>query len=204
MRLAMLAAQQRRPRHPDAAAEERQAHPGAKIEFWARDERRIGLKPITRGVWAPIGERPVALGHHRFEWLYLTGFVGPAIGATVWTITNAISKELFELVLADFAKSVGAGENKRTLLQLAKACRHGPENLAVPDGVRLVFQPPHSPELQPAEHLRAFDDDLLVNTYFKTLDDLDEAVAERCVALTSRCEAICAGTYFTGGRTRLR
>ena len=35
-------------------------------------EHRIGLKPITRGVWAPIGERPVAVGHHRFEWLYVT------------------------------------------------------------------------------------------------------------------------------------
>jgi hypothetical protein len=33
------------------------------------DEHRIGLKPIVRGVWAPVGERPIAPGHHRFEWL---------------------------------------------------------------------------------------------------------------------------------------
>jgi len=36
------------------------------------DEHRIGLKPIVRGVWAAVGERPIALGHHRFEWLYVT------------------------------------------------------------------------------------------------------------------------------------
>jgi hypothetical protein len=24
------------------------------------DEHRIGLKPIVRGVWAPVGERPIA------------------------------------------------------------------------------------------------------------------------------------------------
>ena len=53
------------------AAEERRKHPGATVEVWAMDEHRIGLKPITRGVWAPIGERPIALGHHRFEWLYV-------------------------------------------------------------------------------------------------------------------------------------
>ena len=47
------------------------------------DEHRIGLKPIVRGVWAPVGERPIALGHHRFEWLYVTGFVEPATGRTV-------------------------------------------------------------------------------------------------------------------------
>jgi hypothetical protein len=48
------------------------------------DELRIGLKPITRGVWAPKGERPIALGHQRYEWLYVHGVVEPATGRTVW------------------------------------------------------------------------------------------------------------------------
>jgi hypothetical protein len=117
------------------------------------DEHRIGLKPIVRGVWAPVGQRPIALGHHRFEWLYVTGFVEPASGRTVWNVANAVCKEMFELVLADFAKSVDAGPTKRIVLQIDNAGWHAPENLAVPDGIRLVFQPAHSPELQPAEHL---------------------------------------------------
>ena len=90
-------------------------------------------------MWAPIGERPVALGHHRFEWLYVTGFVEPTTGRTVWNVSNGISKAYFECVLADFAKSAGAGPNKRIVLQLDNAGWHGPENLAVPDGIRLVF-----------------------------------------------------------------
>jgi hypothetical protein len=85
------------------------------------DEHRIGLKPIVRGVWAPVGERPIALGHHRFEWLYVTGFVEPATGRTVWNIANAVCKELFELILVDFARSVGAGDDKRIVLQLDNA-----------------------------------------------------------------------------------
>ena len=56
------------------------------IEIWAMDEHRIGLKPILRRVWAPKGERPIALGHHRYEWLYVWGFVEPASGATVWNV----------------------------------------------------------------------------------------------------------------------
>ena len=72
------------------------------------DEHRIGLKPIVRGVWAPVGERPIALCHHRFEWLYVTGFVEPATGRTVWNIANAVCKELFELILVDFARSVAS------------------------------------------------------------------------------------------------
>ncbi len=116
------------------------------------DEHRIGLKPILRGIWAPKGERPIALGHHRYEWLYVWGFVEPATGATVWNVSNAVCKEMFEAILVDFAKPAGAGKSKRIVLQLDNAGWHGPENLAVPDGIRLVFQPSHSPGLQPSEH----------------------------------------------------
>lgn len=160
------------------------------------DEHRIGLKPITRGVWAPIGCRPEALGHHRFEWLYVSGFVEPSTGRTQWNISNAIGKDMFEAILADFAKSTGAGPQKRIVLQLDNAGWHGPENLSVPDGIRLVFQPPHSPELQPAEHLWAFVDEPLVNTYFGSIDDLDQIVAKRCVDLMAQRELIHASTLF--------
>ena len=108
------------------------------------DEHRIGLKPIVRGMWAPKGERPIALGHHRYEWLYVWGFVEPATGNTVWNVSNAVCKEMFEAILADFVKSAGAGKNKRIVLQLDGAGWHGPENLVVPDGIRLVFQPAHT------------------------------------------------------------
>ena len=148
------------------------------------DEHRLGLKPITRRIWAPIGERPIAAGHHRFEWLYVTGFVEPETGRTVWNVSTAISKEMFERILADFAETAGAGASKRIVLQLDNAGWHGPENLAIPNGVRLVFQPAHSPELQPAEHLWGFVDEPLVNIYFESLDALDQRVGERCVALT--------------------
>jgi hypothetical protein len=160
------------------------------------DEHRLGLKPITRGVWAPAGERPIAIGHHRFEWLYATGFVEPETGRTIWNVSSAISKEMFELILADFARSADARPMKRVVLQLDNAGWHGPENLTVPDGVRLVFQPAHSPELQPAEHLWTFVDDPLVNTYFETIENLDHTIGDRCLALTQQTDTIRDSTLF--------
>ncbi len=132
----------------------------------------------------------------------MTGFVEPATGATVWNISDGIGKQLFELVLADFAKSVGAGKDKRIVLQLDNAGWHGPANLAVPDGVRLVFQPPHSPELQPAEHLWPFVDEPLANGYFKTLPELDQAVAEP--PSSSSVKRSAPARCFTGGPLRQR
>jgi DDE superfamily endonuclease len=100
----------------------------------------------------------------------VTGFVEPATGRTVWNIANAVCKEMFELILVDFAKSVGAGTDKRIVLQLDNAGWHGPN--AVPDGIRLVYQPAHSLELQPAEHLWAFVDEPLANRCFATIESL--------------------------------
>jgi hypothetical protein len=58
------------------------------VEVWAFDEHRLGLKPILRKVWAPRGCRPIASGHHRYQWLYLYGFVRPATGEVVWFIAG--------------------------------------------------------------------------------------------------------------------
>ena len=60
---------------PERVKELQQKHPDATIEVWAFDEHRVGLKPIIRRIWAPIGERPIAEVEHRYEWLYLYSFV---------------------------------------------------------------------------------------------------------------------------------
>jgi hypothetical protein len=49
-----------------------EAHPEAeKVELWAQDEARLGLKPVIRRVWAPVGKRPVARFKRGYEWTYL-------------------------------------------------------------------------------------------------------------------------------------
>ncbi|HSE76321.1 MAG TPA: hypothetical protein VLB05_17505, partial [Dongiaceae bacterium] len=49
----------------ETLAEETAKHAPLPVELWATDEHRLGLKPVQRRVWAPKGQRPVALGHHR-------------------------------------------------------------------------------------------------------------------------------------------
>ena len=88
------------------------------------DEHRIGLKPIHRRVWAPIGERPVALGHHRYEWLYVTAFVAPATGETVWYLSNGIDKPFFAELLKAFARTIPLFQFLNA--QMIRHMRHGP------------------------------------------------------------------------------
>jgi transposase len=106
--------------------------------------------------------------------------VQPTSGETVWYLATGLSKPFFAALLAAFARQTGAGRERHIVLVLDNAGWHGPQDLAVPDGISLVFLPPYSPELQPAEHLWPLVDEVVVNRHFATLDALDAAVAARC------------------------
>ena len=175
-------------------AEEAAKHLDQPIEVWATDEHRIGLKPIIRRVWAPKGERPIALGHHRYRWLYVTAFVQPTSGETFWYISNGISKPFFAALLGLFARETGAGRDRIIVLGLDNAGWHTAPHLAVPQGIRLVYLPRYSPELQPAEHLWPVLDEPLANRSFGTLAELEQVVTERCRILNS--DQLKPGTNF--------
>ena len=48
-------------------------YPEATVEIWAMDEHRLGLKPIFRRVWTPVGVQPTAEVNWRFQWFWVYG-----------------------------------------------------------------------------------------------------------------------------------
>jgi transposase len=172
------------------------AFPHATVELWAMDEHRIGLKPLLRRVWAPIGQRPTALVRHRFAWRYVVGFVHPATGRIVFQLATTVSIPLFEVELEAFARTVGAGPRKQIVLVLDRAGWHSSVRLRVPEHVHLLFLPPYSRELQPAEHLWPLTNSVLVNRHFASIDELEDAQAERCMALQTQPDLIRSTTLF--------
>jgi transposase len=179
------------------------AFPQAKVELWAMDEHRIGLKPLLHKVWCFDGQRPLAPVEHRYAWRYLVGFVHPASGRTVFHLASTVSIALFETELAAFAQQVGAGPRKKIVLVLDRAGWHTSVHLRVPEHVYLLFLPPYSPELQPAEHLWPFTNTALVNRHFATIEDLEDAQAARCVALQAQPTLIRSTTRFAWWPQRL-
>jgi transposase len=124
---------------------------------------------VGAGGRPPGGARPSPLA----TWLYLTAFVAPTSGETVWYLSNGIDKRLFEWMLAAFARKTGAGRDRIIVLLLDQAGWHSEPGLAVPEGLRLVYLPSYTPELQPAEHLWPLVDEPVANRYFESLDELD-------------------------------
>ena len=171
-------------------------HPEKSVAVWACDEHRIGLKPVLHRVWTRRGASPRAVVQHRYEWLYLYGFVHPHTGATSWWLLPTVRTDVFNQVLAAFAREVGAGPNKQILLVLDNAGWHTSAEVQVPDGLHLVFLPPYSPELQPAERLWPLTDAPVFNQSFASLDDLVAVQSDRCCVLAAQPQPIRAATRF--------
>jgi transposase len=175
----------------------KEANPTAKVELWCEDEHRLGLKPITRKVWSPIGERPSVRVHHRYEWTYLYSFVRPNSGEVHWLILPSVNARVFSVALEHFAREVGAGNNRRRiLLVLDRARWHTGGEVEVPEGIELEFLPKASPELQPSERLWPLSNEGVANRHFDELEELEEALIERCVALRDQPEVIRSYTRY--------
>jgi transposase len=180
------------------------AFPHASVELWAVDEHRIGLQPILRKVWTLPGQRPIAPVEHRYEWRYVVGFVHPASGRTVWHLATTVNIELFSVELGAFAQQVGAGPTKQTVLVLDGADWHDSPQVRVPDHVHLLFLPPYSPALQPAEHLWPLTNTVLVNRHFASIEELEDIQAARCVTLQAQRRLVRSTTLFHWWPQRVR
>ncbi|MDQ3378052.1 MAG: IS630 family transposase [Actinomycetota bacterium] len=167
-----------------------EAHPEAEVELWGEDEARLGLKPVIRRVWAPVGERLIARLKRGYKWTYLYGFVRPQSGKVFWLVLPTVNTELFSMALNEFAKEVGAGKKKRVLLVVDKAGWHTGGEVEVPEGIHLEFLPTGSPELQPAERLWPLTNEALANRLFEEIEQMEDALVERCVELLDQPETI--------------
>ena len=160
------------------------------------DEHRLGLKPILRRVWARKGQRPRAIVRPRYTWCYLYGFVHPRTGRTLWWLLPTVRIDVFSLALAELAAELGLDAEHRVVLVLDQAGWHASAKVVVPEGLDLVFLPPYSPELQPAERLWSLSDAVLVNRCFEDLDELIEVQAEQCRALTRQPDRVVGRTAY--------
>jgi transposase len=91
------------------------------------------------------------------------------------------SGDCFEIFLEELSKE---RPNELMIIVVDNAAFHKHNKLTIPENIQLIFQPPYSPELNPAERMwrefkRAF-----TNKTFKTLDQVSDFIAEQVNALT--------------------
>jgi hypothetical protein len=160
------------------------------------DEHRVGLKPILRRVWAPIGQQPIVKIQPRYQWTYIYSFVQPATGRSFWLLMPTVSVEAFSSALNCFAKFVQASDKCHIDLVLDNAGWHSSPLVDWPTGIRPDFLPPYSPELQPVERLWQFSDQPLFNRIFTSLAALEQTLADHLARLQDQFDLIRSATHF--------
>ena len=129
------------------------------------------------------GVQTCALPISRLERKYLYAFsaVSPHDGVMDSLVLPRVNAETMSMFLAEVAQR-HAGEF--VLMVMDQAGWHIAGELTVPANMRLMFLPPYSPELNPAEHLwEALREDCFANHVFKDLDRVEKALTAGLVAL---------------------
>ncbi len=149
---------------------------------------------MYRRVWARRGERPLAVGAHRYRWFYVCTFVEPETGESLSLLVDGVDTEVMGWVLRELRAWLGEGEEAWVVLD--RAGWHVSGRVEVPEGVRLVFLPPYSPELQPVERVWPLVDAVVANGRVETEGELWEKVEARCAYLQTQPGLIRSHTLF--------
>lgn len=91
--------------------------------------------------------------------------------------------QTFQLFLDAFALF---NPTELKIMVLDNGAFHKAKTLSIPENIALIFLPPYSPELNPAENVWAKLKRDFTNRLFKTLDDLDKYICTLANRLTKK------------------
>lgn len=108
------------------------------------------MKPTLGRCWARHGVRPRALVKPAYQNFYLYASVSPHSGKSFTLFLPWVNTEMMSLYLSQLAATYA---DQEIISIMDRAGWHRASNLIVPANLNIVFLPPYSPELNPAEKL---------------------------------------------------
>jgi hypothetical protein len=122
------------------------------------DESRLGLQTIRRRRLTARGTQPVGTDQHADDTFYVYGTIAPRTGDAYFVGVPTLSAAHFQLFLDHFA---AARPQTLNILLIDNSRTHTAGERRIPPHIKLLFQPPYAPELNPAERVwRALKDTL--------------------------------------------
>lgn len=146
-----------------------------------QDEGRFGLLGTPRRCWAPRGARPVVGARLERKYLYAFSAVSPHDGVLDSLVLPWVNAQTMSLFLEEVAQR---HEDEFVFMVMDQAGWHLAGDLIVPNNMRLMFLPPYSPELNPAEHLwEALREKCFANHVFRDLRAVERTLTAGLRAL---------------------
>ena len=146
-----------------------------KCTYWVQDETRIGMKTIFGKTLTLKGVKPIGKHQWGFDNYYIYGVVEPKTGRLFWCEFSHLDGDCFEKFLEEVSRQY---PEEVHIIQVDNAGAHIKKEIQIPDNVILIFQPSHSPDLNPIERLWEELKDFLEWKIFQDLDDLKRVAGD--------------------------
>lgn len=160
------------------------------------DEARFGRISTPAACWAPGRFRPIVPHQTIREYMYAYAAVAPHTGEVDSLILPDMYATTLQVFLNELSKRHSA-EYILLVMDSAPCHRAGNECLKIPHNIHLVFQPPYSPELNPAEHLwDELREKFFRNCVFKNMDGVIDRLVTGLQWLESRSSHMQSLTTF--------
>lgn len=154
----------------------------SKVNIYFQDESRFGLLTIQRRILTVKGVKPLQPYQHKFKNLYLFGAFSPITGTHFTLELPKCNTDCFQLYLDEFSLQT---PDEFKIIILDNGAFHKAAHLEIPKNIALLFIPPYSPELKPAEKMWRHLKDAIANEVFPTLENLSDRLCTEVRALTN-------------------
>ena len=121
------------------------------------------------------GVKPICPFQQVFESTYLFGAFSPITGSSLLLELPFCNAETFQLFLDELAKT---NPTEYKIIVLDNGAFHHAKRLKIPENSTLLFLPPYSPELNPAEKMWAKYKRSFTNRLHKSLDELSNFIQD--------------------------
>jgi transposase len=160
----------------------------------AQDEGRFGRISDLRTCWAPKGVRPRIAKQIVRSFVYVYAAVCMALGKMTSLILPFANTEMMNLFLEEVSSDF---KDFFVIMLVDGAGWHRSGRLIIPENIRLIYQPSHSPELNPVEHLwEDLRENCLPNKAFGSLSAVEKALCRGLQELYDQPEKLRSMTNF--------
>jgi hypothetical protein len=160
----------------------------------AQDEGCFGRMNSPRRCWAPPGIRPHVPCQRIREYVYVYSAVAPALGEMTSLILPSADTAMMSLFLEQVSQTFS---RYFIVMQVDGASWHHSDDLVIPSNIRLIEQPPYSPEVNPVEHVwDEVREKYFANRAFPSLDALMEVLCQGLNELADDPERLRSLTDF--------
>lgn len=159
-----------------------------------QDESRFGLFTRNGKALTAKGIKPICPFHQIFKTLYLFGAFSPINGEKFLLEMPNCNAANFQIFLDVFSEQ---NPEEFKILVLDNGAFHKAKTLKIPENIGLIFLPPYSPELNPAENIWAILKRKFTNKLYKTLDEVSEFITNATNTLSDeKVKKTCGFNYI--------